>query len=227
MPSSSRMGAGWQRRLFPSLTIRKGPLMKKGKSPKIITKVRSKDYMKVQIPSFHPDPEIIFSFPLSQDLSNQNGKKKKVWKCIFFVLVLVGSFTNHKIELFKEKESLTTLNVNAPILCIQLTEMNYAADWNADKCFYQKATPVIMSGVNGLQSTLFKALACSISTALYSQMLCRGLMSKILGFFFVFFLTIPIYLQLWKPLYQDTEVQMPLWIPEAAVLVITIDTWQL
>lgn len=112
-----------------------------------------------------------------------------------------GFFTNHKTELFEEKESLTTLNVNAPILCIQFTELNYAAYWNTDKCFYQKATSVNMSAVDGLQSIWFEALGCSISTALLSQMLYRGIMSKILSECF-FFLTIAIYLQLWKPLYQ-------------------------
>jgi len=36
-------------------------------------------------------------------------------------------FSDQKIGLFEEKESLITLDVNAPINCIQLTELNYAA----------------------------------------------------------------------------------------------------
>lgn len=78
------------------------------------------------MPSFYPDPETIFPFLFLWIYLTKMGRKRKFGNAFFLVLVWVF-FSNHKTELFEEKESLTTLNVNAPILCIQFTELNYAA----------------------------------------------------------------------------------------------------
>lgn len=72
---------------------RKRSAAEKKASPNIFTQVRRKDYVKVQMPCFHPDPEIIFPSLFLRIYLTKMERKRKFGNPILFVLAFILPIT--------------------------------------------------------------------------------------------------------------------------------------